>query len=109
MAEAEGIRTRCGFCGEVTVPAGSLRCELDPAGPEAVCEFSCPICSRLILVGTGALEALALLAAGARGMPGRAALEVAEPHTGSPVTWDEVLDVHLALARNDFPQQELLP
>lgn len=107
MADQEGFQGQCPFCGEVTVGAPSLRCEHDPARPEGLCEFACPICSRLVLVRTGVPEVLALRAAGAGGIGGAVPFEVLERHGGSPVTWDEVLDARLALEATDFPHQEL--
>lgn len=99
------VTVECRWCGEVECSAADLRCEA--RGSEGMLEFGCPFCNRLGLAATEAWRALALQGLGARRMTGPVPFELLEPHQGPAVTWDEVLDAHLALGQTDRPQAEL--
>ncbi len=100
------IKAECRTCGPVEPSVADLRCEA--RGSQGIFEFGCPFCGRLVLVATEPWRALALQATGAARMTGPVPFELLEPHQGPPVTWDEVLDAHLALGRTDVPQAELV-
>lgn len=105
-ARAE-LQAECPWCGEVSLEPTDLHCRIEPAGERGLCEFRCPICTRLVLLPATAKNAGALLEAGATSISGLVPFEVTEPHLGPPLSWDDLLDLHLALARTDRPQEEL--
>lgn len=101
-------RATCPLCGVVLVHPSKVRCAF--SGEEAqqgLCEFSCPVCGRVLLRGTGPDAVSALWQQGA-GTLAPAPFELLEPHLGLPLSYDEALDFHLALARTSCPQRELV-
>lgn len=99
-------RAVCPGCGPMVVPAAELRCELEAAGRQGICELRCPVCSTTVLVPAVAPAVAALWKAGAHHMSGSVPFELLEPHTGPPLSWDEVLDFKLALENDSYPQPE---
>ncbi len=86
------LEVMCPRCGPVRAEATRARCGLDPGGA-ALCEVSCPACSSQIFARTTSRVAEAIVSYGGSRDP-RAPLELLEPHTGPPLTWDDVLDLH---------------
>jgi len=109
MEAKSQIEAQCHWCGTVKVRLADLRCAVDPKDQGAgLCEFACPLCDGLALVPStqGAIEALANQ--GARGIAGNAPFEILEHHSGVALSWDDLLDLHLALDRTSIPQAELV-
>ena len=101
------VQADCPTCGEVIAPASELVCGVSEAEETALCEFPCPGCHRLLLLPLAPTDVPTLVLLGAR--KGRSLpFELLEAHSGSAVSWDEVLEVHFELARNQFPQRELV-
>jgi hypothetical protein len=90
------VEVLCPHCGPVRAEAKDARCGVDGGG-EALCELDCPACLLPIFVRTTTSVAESIFWFGGREDP-RAPLELLEPHTGAPIGWDDVLDIHLALA-----------
>ena len=102
------VQADCPVCGEVIAQASALVCGVSEADEAALCEFPCPGCERLLLLPLAPVEVPTLVLLGARtarSLP----FELLEAHSGSPVSWDEVLDLHFELERQRFPQRELVP
>ena len=100
------VRAVCPGCGPMIVAAGELRCEVEVAGRDGICELKCPVCSTTILVPAVAPAVETLWSAGAGHMDGTVPFELLEPHTGPPLSWDDVLDFKLALEdRSWFPPE----
>ena len=97
MTGAIKVRVVCPGCGPVVLPAKELRCELEPAGANGICELSCPVCSTMVLVPAGPAAVETMRDGGAGHMSGSVPFELLEPHTGPPLSWDDVLDFKLAL------------
>lgn len=109
MEAPSHVEAQCRWCGTVTLRTIDLRCAVDPGGEGAgLCEFACPICDRLVFVASTAAGIHALASEGARGITGQAPFEILEPHKGPALSWDELLDLHLALDRTSIPQAELV-
>lgn len=100
------VRAVCPGCGPMIVPAEDFRCELETASREGICELRCPVCSATILLPAAAPAVETLWRAGAGHMGGTAPFELLEPHTGPPLSWDDVLDFKLALENNSDSQPE---
>ena len=101
------VQANCPTCGEVTTEASMLVCGVSEAEETALCEFPCPVCERHLLLRLAPAEVPTLVLLGARtdrSLP----FELLEAHSGSTVSWDEVLDLHFELERQAFPQRELV-
>lgn len=102
------VHATCRWCGEIQVGLDELRCSARLAeDPGGLCEFRCPVCDRLVLRAVAAEESAMLLEAGARLLGGAIPFELLEERSGPPVSWDDVLDLRLALAGTRHPQVEL--
>jgi hypothetical protein len=97
MTNAIKVRVVCPGCGPVVLPARELRCELESAGGKGICELRCPVCSILLLVPAGPLAVETMREGGASQMSGSVPFELLEPHTGPPLSWDDLLDFKLEL------------
>ena len=93
------VRVVCPGCGPLVVPAAELRCELEADGGKGICELRCPACSATLVVRAEAAAVEAMRGAGAGHMSGSVPFELLEPHTGPPLSWDDLLDFKLALER----------
>jgi hypothetical protein len=97
------VRVVCPGCGPVVLPAKALRCELAAAGDKGICELRCPVCSTMVLVPAGPTAVETMRDGGAGHMTGSVPFELLEPHSGPPLSWDDILDFKLALdSRPDF-------
>ncbi|MGH9038025.1 MAG: hypothetical protein ACRD0O_19880 [Acidimicrobiia bacterium] len=99
-------RAVCPGCGPMVVPAAELRCELEAAGRQGICELKCPVCSTTVLLPAVSPEVETLWRAGAGHMIGSVPFELLEPHTGPPLSWDDVLDFKLALESDSASRPE---
>ena len=91
------VRVVCPGCGPLVVPAADVRCELEATGHKGICELRCPVCSIMVFVAAEAAAVEAMRGGGAGHMSGSVPFELLEPHTGPPLSWDDLLDFKLAL------------
>ena len=104
------VQASCPFCGPVEIPATSAACGVDARGTRrGLCQFTCPTCARLVLLGIPPVAADALLDQGAHPFAGPAPFELLETHGGARLSWDDYLDFHLAISAAPFPQEEVVP
>lgn len=103
------IRVECPWCGTQTLPPNALRCS-PPAetGKAGLCEFTCPLCSRLVLVPATPEGVAAARAVGVDELSGSVPWELLEDRSGPPLSWDDLLDLRLSIERTCCPQAELL-
>jgi hypothetical protein len=90
------LEVRCSRCGTVRVDTEKVRCGIDPGGV-ALCEMGCPACAAPIFLRVATGVAVAIFWLGGK-EDLHAPLELLEPHRGAALSWDDVLDMHLALA-----------
>jgi hypothetical protein len=108
MEGSQRIDAECPWCGPVQVQVADLRCEVAPHGPTGgLCEFICPMCSRLVLAPVPAAAVDTLRRLGAGPVPGAVPFELLERRPRAPLSWDDLLDAHIALERTCCPQDEL--
>jgi hypothetical protein len=108
MSERGLVQAECPGCGSVIAKASALVCGVSEADEAALCGFPCPTCDRDLLIPISPIEISSLFLLGAhksRSLP----FELLETHSGPPVSWDEVLDLHFELEAQAFPQKELAP
>ncbi len=106
MRERGLVQAECPNCGAVITEASALACGISEADEAGLCEFACPTCDHRLLIPISPIEISSLLLLGAHKTPSLP-FELLEAHSGSPVTWDEVLDLHIELEGHPFPQEEL--
>jgi hypothetical protein len=94
------VRVVCPGCGPQVVPAAELRCEVEGDGDKGLCELCCPVCSATLVVRAQAAAVEMMRDGGAGHMTGSVPFELLEPHTGPPLSWDDLLDFKLALDGN---------
>jgi hypothetical protein len=97
MSGKAEVEVVCPRCGPVRAETAGARCGVDGGG-EALCQVDCPGCLLPIFVRTTTRVAETIFWFGGREDP-RAPLELLETHTGAPIGWDDVLDIHVALAQ----------
>lgn len=103
------VHATCSWCGEVQLGVQELRCTARLADdPGGLCEFRCPVCDRLLLRAVEVEESAMLLEAGADLLAGAVPFELLEERAGPALDWDDLLDLHLALAGTPHPQGELI-
>lgn len=102
------VQAECPWCGMVTLRPKEVRCEADPRTDEALCEINCPVCHRVVYAKTTAEGVKIIRAAGAAGITGLVPFELLERRTGSPLLWDEILDLLATLDATNVPQAELV-
>jgi hypothetical protein len=108
MDESPRVEAECPWCGRVEVAVPGLRCRVESRDQaQGLCEFTCPACSRLVLAPVPAPGVDMLLRLGASQALGAVPFELLEPRLGGPLSWDEILDAHVALERGCCPQEEL--
>lgn len=107
MEAQSRIEAQCHWCGAIMLRPEDLRCAVDPRGGGAgLCEFACPICDRLAFVPSTQAGIESLSKEGASGITGKAPFELLESHAGAALSWDDLLDLHLALEVTSIPQAE---
>jgi hypothetical protein len=102
------MEATCQWCGGVEVAVSDVRCEIATGAGEGLCEFTCPQCSRLVLRRVPARGVAALRSVGARPLAGAVPFELLESHPARSLSWDDVLDVSIALRQGCCPQEELI-
>lgn len=108
MAGRGLVQAQCPKCGTVLAAASALACGVSEADEAGLCEFLCSTCDHHLLIPISPIEISSLLLLGARktrSLP----FELLEAHPGPPISWDEVLDLHITLEDHAFPQRELAP
>ena len=101
------VQSGCPSCGQVVVPASSVVCGTSQSDSAALAQFECPRCGRPLLRPLEITEVSTLLLFGARTSTSAMPFELLESHIGPPVSWDELLEFHLALTQTCCPADEL--
>lgn len=108
MSEDAEVRVHCPWCGTFDLAPAAVRCADAASGEQhTLCEFTCPGCGRLIIRRTTAKGARLARRLGVARFEGTVPLELLEPRSGPPLSWDDVLDLHLTLSRICCPHEEL--
>jgi hypothetical protein len=93
-------RVRCAWCGPEELPLE--RVLITARSPhEGLFEFRCPSCERLNIRALEPADISTLVEVGVSPRRGPAPFELLEEHRGPPITWDDLIDFHDAVARVD--------
>lgn len=106
MSEPTTVKVSCRRCGELVLEASVLRVTRAPEGA-GMFVFTCPSCSRDVWQEADSSTLLVLRSVGVGPVDGLAPLELVEPHTGPPISWDDVLDAQTGMRHDCCPQDEL--
>jgi hypothetical protein len=91
---------RCAWCGPEELPLE--RVQITARSPrEGLFEFRCPSCERLNIRALEPADLSTLVEVGVSPGRGPAPFELLEEHRGPPITWDDLIDFHDAVARVD--------
>jgi hypothetical protein len=96
------IRASCPECGDVQLTPKDLRvrvCVDDNAG--SYC-FECPFCGRSVSKPAERRIVDLLVSSGVQMEVWAMPAELAEVHSGAPINYDDLLDFHLTLKRDDW-------
>jgi hypothetical protein len=103
------VQASCPFCGTVELPAPAFSCGVDLHGTRrGLCQFTCPACARLVFLDAAPVAVDVLLDQGAQVFAGPAPFELLEVHRRAPLSWDDLLDFHLAVSATPSPQEEVV-
>jgi hypothetical protein len=91
------VEARCAWCGVVPLDADGLHVHVrrEHGG---LLEFRCPTCDRLNLRRLSPGEVAVLSGVGIDPVERPAPFELMELRSGPPLTWDDLLEFHLALS-----------
>jgi hypothetical protein len=93
-------RVRCAWCGPEELPLERVLISAR-SGQEGLFEFRCPSCDRLNIRALEPSDLSTLAEVGVSPRRGPAPFELLEEHDGPPITWDDLIDFHDAVARVD--------
>lgn len=99
------VRASCPSCGDVELPGTALharRCETTGEGSYS---FGCPECGTVVVKPADQRLLDLLVASGIAMTSWSLPSELAEPHTGEPITYDDILAFHDLLSTDDWFSQ----
>jgi len=91
------IRATCPTCGEVEVLAPDVTLKRCGRSGRAAYEFTCPGCDQLVTKPADERIAQLLISGGVRTTREDLPAEALEPREGPPLTYDDLLDLHMLL------------
>jgi predicted RNA-binding Zn-ribbon protein involved in translation (DUF1610 family) len=97
------VRAQCPQCGDVRLHIDDLTVVVTDGGETpSRSRFRCPICDDLVVRDATKRIVELLLGAGAGEEHWHWPAELAEPHSGPPLTPDDLLDLHVLLGTPDW-------
>jgi predicted RNA-binding Zn-ribbon protein involved in translation (DUF1610 family) len=96
------VRASCPQCGDVELPGTDLRARVCETTGEGSYSFPCPECETVIVKPADQRLLDLLVASGIELTRWSLPSELAEDHTGEPITYDDILAFHDLLATDDW-------
>ncbi len=103
------IKATCPGCGEVDLTSDDILLRIGAARAVNSYGFTCPTCGDYVEKPADERIVRLLLSGGVIPVPVHVPAEVLEPHAGPPITYDDVLDFHEMLGRDDWYDQLTTP
>ena len=100
------VRATCPTCGDVDLIPADVQVQVCSTTGAQAYSFQCPGCRVLVNKAASDHVVAALAKVGVRSVTWALPAELAEPKVGPPITHDDLLSFHLALA-GDRWQEEL--
>jgi hypothetical protein len=91
------IRATCPACGEVEMPASDVTLKRWGRTGRLTYAFVCPLCAEQVTKPADERIAQLLTSGGVRTERADLPAEALEPRDGPPLTYDDLLDLHLLL------------
>lgn len=99
------IKAACPMCGEVSLKPSDIVLRV-AEGASGAYAFICPECRRSVTKPADDRIVRLLLSGGVKPVAGGIPAEFLEVHEGPPLTYDDLLDLHEALERDDFTMED---
>ncbi len=96
------LRATCPGCGPVELSADAFDFQWCSYGPASYYEFTCTGCGSTVRKSADGSTAQLLIAGGVRPKLWHLPLEALEPRLGPPLTYDDLIDFHHELGREDW-------
>jgi hypothetical protein len=96
------IRANCPSCGDVQLRAADLTVRVCSDDEQGSYCFQCPTCAQAVAKDASRRIVDLLVSSGVRMEVWRLPAELSEPHTGDPLSPDDLLDFHLLLGQDDW-------
>jgi hypothetical protein len=96
------IRATCPACGEVELTPPDVELKVCTAAEHSFYAFVCPACRRLVSKPADERVVRLLISGGVRPVFWDPPAELLEARDGPPLTWDDLLDLHLLLESPDW-------
>lgn len=96
------IKATCPGCGEVELTPDDIELRVCTHAPASYYVFGCPTCSTAIQKPADDRVIQLLISGGVRAIVWELPDEILEPHAGSKLTHDDLLDFHLLLEQPDW-------
>lgn len=96
------IKAECGRCGDVRLAPDQVTVRICANDGTADYRYDCPWCNTSVVRGATPRVVALLGSVGARREVWRWPAELAEAKHGPPLTSDDLLDFHVALAGDDW-------
>lgn len=99
------IKATCPGCGEVDLKADDIILRIGAASGANSYGFTCPDCSEFVEKNADERVVRLLLSGGVVPVPVHVPAEALEPHTGPPISYDDILDLHQLLESDDWVER----
>lgn len=96
------IKATCPGCGEVSLTADDIHLRIGAAPSDNSYAFSCPECSSFVEKPASDRVVRLLLSGGVMPQVHDVPAEALEPHSGPPITYDDIIDFHHMLEDDDW-------
>jgi hypothetical protein len=100
------VRATCATCGDVELSVSSVQVQLCVTTSTSTYSFVCPVCQLIVNKEANDTVVESLTKAGAGLVAWSMPAELHEPKVGPRISYDDLLEFHLAL-EGDSWQQEL--
>jgi hypothetical protein len=91
------IRASCPTCGDVELTSGDLTVRVCAADNQGAYVFRCPDCRLAVAKQADTKIVDLLVSSGVDLVVWHLPAELGEPHSGPPITYDDLLEFHYAL------------
>lgn len=100
------VRATCPKCGDVELTVNDVQVQVCVTTAQSTYSFVCPECATLVNKEANESVVESLTSAGSRLVAWTLPAELYEPKSGPAISYDDVLEFHLALESGDW-QREL--
>jgi hypothetical protein len=100
------IKATCPGCGEIDLTADDIVLRIGAAQANTY-GFTCPACGDFVEKPADDRVVRLLLSGGVVPVPVHVPAEAFEPHEGPAITYDDILELHELLKRDDWAEELL--